>query len=126
GAGAGDCQGRPNHHQVRAEGCRPGIRVERRLIYFALYAGRAAPFRKRLMQKPGKIVVASQHYPPDQSTTAAIMSAISGHLAQDTPVLVLSGMAGSALVKSDHANQPDVIEVKNWLPGKAALIKRAM
>ena len=48
------------------------------------------------MQKPGKIVVASQHYPPDQSTTAAIMSAISGHLAQGAPVLVLSGMAGSA------------------------------
>src|SRR3984957_6781715 len=78
------------------------------------------------MQKPGKIVVASQHYPPDQSTTAAIMSAISRHLALDAPVLVLSGMAGSASVKSDRANQPDVIEVKNWLPGKAALIKRAM
>ena len=78
------------------------------------------------MQKPGKIVVASQHYPPDQSTTAAIMSAISRHLALDAPVLVLSGMAGSALAKPDHANQPDVIEVKNWLPGKAALIKRAV
>src|ERR1700748_1916728 len=89
-------------------------------------AGRAAPFRKRLMQKPGKIVIASQHYPPDQSTTAAIMSAISVHLAQDAPVLVLSGMAGSASTKSDHANRPDVIEVKNWLPGKAALIKRAI
>lgn len=78
------------------------------------------------MQKPGKILVASQHYPPDQSTTAAIMSAISGHLALDAPVLVLSGMPGSASVKSDHANQPDVIEVKNWLPGKAVLIKRAV
>src|SRR3984893_11902234 len=78
------------------------------------------------MQKPGKIVVASQHYPPDQSTTAAIMSAISRHLALDAPVLVLSGMARSASVKSDHGNQPDVIEVKNWMPGKAALIKRAM
>jgi glycosyltransferase involved in cell wall biosynthesis len=78
------------------------------------------------MQKPGKIVVASQHYPPDQSTTAAIMSAISGHLALDAPVLVLSGMAGSASVKPDNANQPAVIEVKNWLPGKAVLIKRGV
>jgi colanic acid biosynthesis glycosyl transferase WcaI len=78
------------------------------------------------MQKPGKIVVASQHYPPDQSTTAAIMSAISGHLALDAPVLVLSGMAGSASVKPDNANQPTVIEVKNWLPGKAVLIKRGV
>jgi len=78
------------------------------------------------MQKPGKIVVASQHYPPDQSTTAAIMSAISGHLALDAPVMVLSGMAGSASVKPDNANQPTVIEVKNWLPGKAVLIKRGV
>ncbi len=78
------------------------------------------------MQKPGKIVVASQHYPPDQSTTAAIMSAISGHLALVAPVLVLSGMAGSASVQSNHANQPTVVEIKNWLPGKAVLIKRAV
>jgi colanic acid biosynthesis glycosyl transferase WcaI len=78
------------------------------------------------MQKPGKIVVASQHYPPDQSTTAAIMSAISGHLALDATVLVLSGMTGSASVKPDNANQPDVIEVRNWLPGKAVLIKRGV
>jgi glycosyltransferase involved in cell wall biosynthesis len=78
------------------------------------------------MQKPGKIVIASQHYPPDQSTTAAIMSAISGHLARDAPVLVLSGMAGSASVKSDDASQPTVIEIKNWMPAKAALIKRAV
>src|SRR5580693_3312204 len=78
------------------------------------------------MQKPGKIVVASQHYPPDQSTTAAIMSAISGHLALHAPVLVLSGTAGSASVQSDNSSQPDVVEVKNRMPGKAALIKRAV
>ena len=78
------------------------------------------------MQKPGKIVVASQHYPPDQSTTAAIMSAIASHLALEAPVLVLSGMAGSASVQSDNAGQPDVIEVKNRMPGKAALIRRAV
>src|ERR1700739_2289118 len=82
-------------------------------------AGRAAPFRKRLMQKPGKIVIASQHSPPDQSTTAAIMSAISGHLALDAPVLVLSGMAGSASVRPDHATQATVIEVKKWAAGGA-------
>ena len=33
GAGAGDRAGRPGHHQIRAEGCRPGIRLERRLRY---------------------------------------------------------------------------------------------
>ena len=77
------------------------------------------------MQKPGKIVVASQHYPPDQSTTAAIMSAIANHLARDVPVLVLSGSAGAASGKPDQLGQPGVIEIKNRIPGKAALIRRA-
>ena len=80
------------------------------------------------MQKPEKIVrkivIASQHYPPDQSTTAAIMSAISNQLAQDAPVLVLSGMAGSASLQPDTASL-SVIEIKNRMPGKAALIRRA-
>jgi glycosyltransferase involved in cell wall biosynthesis len=77
------------------------------------------------MQKSGKIVVASQHYPPDQSTTAAIMSAIANHLATEARVLVLSGTAGSASGKSDHPGQPAVVEIKNWKPAKAALIRRA-
>jgi colanic acid biosynthesis glycosyl transferase WcaI len=78
------------------------------------------------MQKPGKIVVASQHYPPDQSTTAAIMSAISGCLAHDVPVLVLSGMAGSASLKPDNSSQPVVVEIRNRMPAKAALVRRAI
>ncbi len=78
------------------------------------------------MQKPGKIIVASQHYPPDPSTTAAIMAAIAGRLAQDAPVLVLSGTAGSASVGSGHSSAPAVVEIRNWMPGKAALLKRAV
>jgi colanic acid biosynthesis glycosyl transferase WcaI len=78
------------------------------------------------MQKPGKIVVASQHYPPDSSTTAAIMSAIAEHLALDEPVVVLSGTSGSASAASENSNWATVIEVKNWMPGKTALIKRAI
>lgn len=77
------------------------------------------------MRKPGKVVVVSQHYLPDSSTTASIMSAIAGHLALDAPVLVLSGTSGSASAQSGNSNQPTVIEVKNWMPGKVALIKRA-
>jgi colanic acid biosynthesis glycosyl transferase WcaI len=91
----------------------------------AANAGHATPFRKLSMQKFGKIVVASQHYPPDQSTTAAIMLAIANHLARDFPVLVLSGSAGSASGKPDQSGQPGVIEIKNWIPAKAALIRRA-
>jgi colanic acid biosynthesis glycosyl transferase WcaI len=75
------------------------------------------------MQKSGKVVVVSQHYPPDQSTTAAIMAAIAGHLAGNAEVLVLSGWPGSA--STSPADRPQVAEIKNWMPGKAALLKRA-
>jgi colanic acid biosynthesis glycosyl transferase WcaI len=77
------------------------------------------------MQKPGKIVVVSQHYPPDPNTTASIMSAIANDLAWDAPVLVISGTAGSASDRADRPNEPHVIEVRNWMPAKAALIRRA-
>lgn len=76
------------------------------------------------MQKPGKVVVVSQHYPPDPSTTAAIMAAISDHLAQESEVLVLSGTAGSA--SRALRGKPDVVEIRNWMPGKAALVRRAL
>src|SRR5437762_58369 len=77
------------------------------------------------MQKPGKIVIASQHYPPDHSTTAAIMSAIAGHLAMDAPVLVLSGTPGSKH-EPVSSGEPTIVEIKNRLPGKSALIRRAI
>ena len=77
-----------------------------------------------MMKKPGKVVVVSQHYPPDPSTTAAIMAAIADRVARETEVLVLSGTAGSAM--SAPTGKPDVVEVRNWMPGKAALGRRAL
>src|SRR5271156_3150632 len=77
------------------------------------------------MQQPAKIVVVSQHYPPDPSTTAAIMAAISGHLATQAPVMVLSGTPGSASDQAAGPDQPSVVEIKNRIPAKAALIRRA-
>ena len=79
---------------------------------------------KAMMQKPPKVVVVSQHYPPDPSTTAAIMAAIGERVAREAEVLVLSGTAGSAA--KAVAGKPAVVEVKNWMPGKAALLKRAL
>jgi colanic acid biosynthesis glycosyl transferase WcaI len=78
------------------------------------------------MRKPGKVVVVSQHYLPDRSTTAAIMSAIAGHLAMQAPVLVLSGTPGSKSLGGVNSGEPTVIEIKNWMPGKVALFKRAI
>ena len=77
-----------------------------------------------MMQQSGKVVVVSQHYPPDPSTTAAIMAAIGEHVAREADVLVLSGTAGSAA--KAVGGKPQVVEVGNWMPGKAALLKRAL
>ena len=77
------------------------------------------------MQKSGKVVIVSQHYPPDPSTTAAIMAAIADHLATEAPVLVLSGTPGSATNDPALSNRPAVVEIKNRMPAKAALIRRA-
>jgi colanic acid biosynthesis glycosyl transferase WcaI len=77
-----------------------------------------------MMQKSGKVVVVSQHYPPDPSTTAAIMAAIGERVAREADVLVLSGTAGSAAKAA--GSKPQVVEVGNWMPGKAALLKRAL
>jgi glycosyltransferase involved in cell wall biosynthesis len=77
-----------------------------------------------MMQNSGKVVVVSQHYPPDPGTTAAIMAAISERVAREAEVLVLSGTAGSAAMAA--SGKSAVIDVKNWMPGKAALGKRAM
>src|ERR1700730_17997669 len=76
-----------------------------------------------MMQKSGKVVIVSQHYPPDHSTTASIMAAIANRVASEAEVLVLSGTSGSASPAS--AGRPAVAEIRNWMPGKAALIKRA-
>ena len=77
------------------------------------------------MPQPAKIVVVSQHYPPDHSTTAAIMAAIAGHLASQAPVLVLSGMPGSANQETIGSGRPAVIEIRNRMAAKAALLRRA-
>ena len=77
------------------------------------------------MPQPAKIVVVSQHYPPDHSTTAAIMAAIAGHLASQVPVLVLSGMPGSANQETIGSGRPAVIEIRNRMAAKAALLRRA-
>ena len=78
------------------------------------------------MQSSAKIAVVSQHYPPDPSTTAGIMAAIANHLAAQAPVLVLSGTPGSASDQPIKPGRPAVIEIRNRIPEKAALVRRAL
>jgi colanic acid biosynthesis glycosyl transferase WcaI len=76
------------------------------------------------MLEPSKVVVISQHYPPDRSTTAAIMSKISEYLAAERPVLVLSGWPGSAPHDPVSSKRPVVVEIKNRMAAKGALVRR--
>jgi colanic acid biosynthesis glycosyl transferase WcaI len=76
------------------------------------------------MQPRGKIVVASQHYPPDTSTTAAIMAEIACRIAGDHEVVVLSGSSGALPASQTGPGKPRVVAVKNRMAGKAALVRR--
>ena len=77
------------------------------------------------MAASGKVVVVSQHYPPDPSTTAAIMAEISEHLATRHSRQHQHGMPGSAT--SDAVpKRPVVVEIKNRIPEKGALLRRAV
>ncbi|MCK1737021.1 glycosyltransferase family 4 protein [Bradyrhizobium sp. 138] len=76
------------------------------------------------MQPSGKIVVASQHYPPDTSTTAAIMAEIACRLAAGHEVVVLSGWPGALQASQAGPGKPRVVAIKNRMAGKAALVRR--
>jgi colanic acid biosynthesis glycosyl transferase WcaI len=76
------------------------------------------------MDSKAKVVVVSQHYPPDPTTTAAIMAEIAKHLASQRDVLVLSGTPGSERI-NPAPSCPTVVVIKNRIPEKAALIRRA-
>jgi colanic acid biosynthesis glycosyl transferase WcaI len=78
------------------------------------------------MRKLRKLVVVSQHFPPDSSTTAAIIANIAEHLAIEVPVLIISGTSGSATNDSTHLKQPAIVELRNRMPAKAALFRRAV
>ena len=78
------------------------------------------------MQPRGKIVVASQHYPPDTSTTAAIMAEIACRLAAEHEVVVLSGWPGALPALQTGPGKPRVVAIKNRMAGKAALVRRGL
>jgi len=78
------------------------------------------------MQKSGKILVVTQHYPPDPTTTAIYVGAISQALALDSRVLVLSGSPRSGSQGGERAANPEVIEIPTWTAPKNALLRRAI
>jgi colanic acid biosynthesis glycosyl transferase WcaI len=75
------------------------------------------------MREFGKILLVSQHYPPDPTTTATYIGDIARALAADCRVVVLSGSANSA---SGDAANPQVIEIAGSAAPKDALVRRAI
>lgn len=75
---------------------------------------------------PGKIVIVSQHYAPDPTTTATYLTAIANGLKTGCEVLVISGTARSASFATAAATRPGVVEVGTWTPAKDALVRRAI
>ena len=78
------------------------------------------------MRKSGKLIIVSEYYAPDRSTTATYVTAIAEGLSADTEVLVISGTAHSASVAPLKTNYPRVVEVGMWAPEKDALVRRAV
>ena len=78
------------------------------------------------MLKPGKILVVSQYYPPDSSTTAVYIAAIAEGLARDNRVIVLSGSPNSSPGIGVDRTRPQIVEIANWTPQKDALVRRAI
>src|SRR5215472_16689078 len=82
-----------------------------------------APGRRSDMREPGKILVVSQHYPPDTTTTATYVGRIAQALAAHRHVVVLSGSPQSA---SDNSANPVVIEIIAPLAPKHSLARRTV
>ncbi len=70
----------------------------------------------------GKLVIASQHFAPDPTTTATYLTAIAAGLKTDFEVLVISGTAHSAAIETKLC----VVEISTWTPEKDALVRRGL
>lgn len=76
------------------------------------------------MKTSGRVFVATQFYPPDDSTTATYLGQIARALASDKEVTVISATAGSRTPGAEQV--PEVIELRSWRPKKHALVQRAI
>jgi glycosyltransferase involved in cell wall biosynthesis len=93
-------------------------------LYDALILQTAgADFRET--QRPGKIMLITQHYAPFPSTTSGYMTEIAEELAREGEVMVITSAPGSASDFMPTAGKPQVIEIKSWWPGKSALVSRS-
>ncbi|MCK1432212.1 MULTISPECIES: glycosyltransferase family 4 protein [unclassified Bradyrhizobium] len=71
-----------------------------------------------------RLLLATEFYPPDPTTTATYLAAIANAIALDMNTVVLSGTPGSARTPAAGDGTPAVIEITNRKPPKHALGRR--
>jgi colanic acid biosynthesis glycosyl transferase WcaI len=72
------------------------------------------------------VIIATQFYPPDPSTTATYLGRIANALADDHQVVVISATPRSSSLEVSPSKQPVVTEIRSWSPRKSALVQRAV
>ena len=77
------------------------------------------------MDNSTRLILATQFYPPDTSTTAVYLGKIADSLAKDNQVVVVSATPNSGSPRTNPRCNPDVIEIGSWNPHKSALVQRA-
>ena len=77
------------------------------------------------MHNSARLILATQFYPPDTSTTAVYLGQIADTLAMDNQVVVISATPNPESPGADPRSNPAVIEIGNWNPRKSALVQRA-
>jgi colanic acid biosynthesis glycosyl transferase WcaI len=77
------------------------------------------------MHNSARLILATQFYPPDTSTTAVYLGKIADALAIDKQVVVVSATPNPDSPSADASSNPAVIEIRNWNPRKSALVQRA-
>jgi colanic acid biosynthesis glycosyl transferase WcaI len=78
------------------------------------------------METSPKLILATQFYPPDTSTTAVYLGKIAEGLASENNVTVLAATPNSASRSAGATGNPTVIEIGTWNPKKSALIQRSI
>lgn len=77
------------------------------------------------MDNSAKLIIATQLYPPDTSTTAVYLAKIANALAMDNQVVVVSATPNLTSGRANPPSNPAIIEIRNWNPNKSALVRRA-
>jgi glycosyltransferase involved in cell wall biosynthesis len=80
----------------------------------------------RGLPQAGRILLVTQHYAPFPSTTSGYMTDIANALALESEMVVLSGTPNSGSKLPFKLDEPAVVEIRSWWPGKSALVSRSL